>query len=69
MKFAIFRASLSSHGPERPCEEATLKCRDKDFYEWEVEINSLEALVAFSEKHGDLTFAPGRIWIYDDYME
>ena len=35
----------------------------------EVEISSLEELIAFSDEWGDIIFSDGRIEIYDDYRE
>ena len=35
----------------------------------EIEINTLEELVAFSEKWGNLIISPKTIEIYDDYRE
>ena len=73
MRFEITRASdfLSDN---RPCDEA-IKVEyvpyegSETCVRWELELTTLEQLVAFSEKHGNLTFDPGQIWIYDDYME
>jgi hypothetical protein len=65
VKFRIYRTSFYC-APAEPCEEA--------FQEsglWFVEIATLEELIAFSAKHGDLVFhAEGdTIEIYDDYRE
>jgi len=69
MLFEIHRASDDSD--ESPCEEARKVCRPdaKGGDYWQVEINTIEELVAFSKKYGNLVFDPRSIWIYDDYME
>lgn len=38
-------------------------------YEEEIEINSLEELIKFYDKEGDLVFRGDSIIIYDDYLE
>lgn len=73
MRFEITRAS-TSHTDARPCPEA-IKVKYVPYegartcIRWEIELGTLEELVAFSKKHGNLTFNAEDIWIYDDYME
>lgn len=45
------------------------KCKHKLFSDIEIEINSLEGLIAFSNKWGELIISDGNIMIYDDYCE
>lgn len=35
----------------------------------EIEINTLEELVEFTKKYGEIVFSDGQIEIYDDYRE
>ena len=44
-------------------------CKRQIFSDVEVEINSLEELIAFSNKWGELIVSDGSIIIYDDYCE
>lgn len=65
MQFKIRRTSEYSGGS--PCIEAVKIAEE----EYEVEINTLEQLLDFSKRHGDLVFKgdPPSIEIYDDYRE
>ena len=74
MKFEINRTSLDPyiHGNVPPCEEAI----NKSNYEWFIEVNSLEELVYFCDKYGDIIIGKPfgvngmyTVEIYDDYRE
>jgi len=63
MIFQIERTSCSNE--IRPCEEAVFEDG-----RWVCEINSLEKLIEFATKHGELIFNKDlSIEIYDDWRE
>ncbi len=79
MNFRVYRTSSYSY-ENQPCDEAFYagKAPNVDRVntpEWEVTLNSLEELVAFCRKHGDLIIKLSEdypepcIEIYDDYRE
>ena len=61
MKTEIKRTSIWGEG--KPCDEAMYDGR------WELELNSLEDLMAFTKKYGPLVVSDKYIEIYDDYRE
>lgn len=63
MEFSIRRTSTYWR-KEPPCDEAVKKDSD-----WVVQINTLEDLVNFSHKYGQLILNEDFIEIYDDYRE
>jgi hypothetical protein len=68
MQFKIKRASDILH-EKPPCPEATL-IRDDGFdKEYEVTLTSLEDLMAFIKRHGELVINSDSITIYDYYSE
>ncbi len=64
MNFRIHRTSDSLYPEKPPCEESY-----KDNEEYYIEISSLEDLIDFADKHGDLVISRGSIEIYDTYRE
>ena len=74
MRFRIRRTS--NYGDTPPCEEAyTVPGEinpEKWWCDWYVNINTLEELLAFNKKHGDLVLMirnEPTIEIYDTYRE
>jgi hypothetical protein len=77
MKFIVLRASQFTE--QQPCEEAKeeeFSCRNKILKRWTMEFNSLEEIINFKSKYGDIVirdswFFDGiqEIIIYDDYLE
>ena len=74
MKFEVFRSSniLPTLTDKPPCEGATL-VSDVQFPYWTIEIESLEALIAFCEKNGKVVIEPDKplptLEIYDTWRE
>lgn len=78
MNFIVYR---TSNHVDKPCEEATMKktgleSQNQPGEGWTVEINSIEDLVDFTDKYGNIiiksrdTFHPeSSIEIYDDFRE
>lgn len=71
MIYVVSRTSLCNY-TKKPCEESF---QTKDEF-WSVEINSLEDLMDFVNKHGDIVVSNAgvevgihQIEIYDDYRE
>lgn len=85
MKCIVMRSSQwAYHRDEPPCEGATLGTFTKiehgkeypDTPAWFIEINTLEELIAFADKYGDLVLTHHAynekerlLEIYDDYRE
>lgn len=75
MKFVVARASQCvTKEEEPPCEGATFVPNGKfERPQWTVEIESIEALIAFCKKHGDVVISEGEplpiLLIYDSYIE
>lgn len=85
MKFIISRASQWAE--QQPCEEAKeeeFSCRNKILKRWTMEFNSLDELMNFKLKYGDIVIRDSyvdngidgytdnsiqEIVIYDDYLE
>lgn len=74
MKFIVSRTSLWSNN-DSPCEEAKQEMFE-DGPDWTIEINSLEELIAFRKKYGEIILTASvlpeidnEIEIYDDYRE
>lgn len=74
MKFIVSRTSVWNKDIA-PCEEAKRE-EFEDGPDWTIEINSLEELIAFSKKYGELVLTravipeiDNEIEIYDDYRE
>ena len=73
MKFIVSRTSIWSD-EESPCKEAKKETFDDNEIDWIIEINSLDELIQFSEKYGELIITGNykglkEIEIYDDYRE
>lgn len=80
MVFLVRRASLWDRN-KCPCEEAkqsVVYCDDSKREEkfWTIEVNSLEELISFKNKHGGIILEDSfmvkgyaEILIYDDYIE
>lgn len=77
MKFRIRRTS-SYCANEQPCEGAELVKEDDEKKIWHIEINSLEELLALSDREreqlivwngGEFSGEMPQIEIYDDYRE
>ena len=67
MKFTISCASGSAAKTQPcPCEGAVFNPQSE---EWEIEIATLEDLLALIKSEGDLIIDQRRITIYDDYVE
>lgn len=84
MKFRVRRTSRSSFSKEKPCEDAYLDkfvpdTNDNYFDQsyWAIDIDSLDALLALSEKEGEIIVSAPceytdnlpEIEIYDDFRE
>lgn len=84
MKFRVRRTSRSSFSKEKPCEDAYLDKfvpdTNDDYFDqsyWAIDIDSLGALLALSEKEGEIIVSAPceytdnlpEIEIYDDYRE
>ena len=74
MKFIVSRTS-TWHSDIAPCKEAKQEMFE-DGPDWTIEINTLEELIAFRKKYGELVLTFSRIpeidyeiEIYDDYRE
>lgn len=74
MKFIVSRTSVWK-SDITPCEEAKRE-EFEDGPDWTIEINSLEELIAFRKKYGELVLTASvipeidnEIEIYDDYRE
>lgn len=74
MRFKIRRTS--KWDDTKPCEEAYILQGVHDpnawYQKWSIDINTLEDLIAFSKKYGDLviiTNGEKSIEIYDTYRE
>lgn len=67
MKFKIRDAS----GDGKPCSLATNRTKDEhEVYWYEVEVNTLEDLLAIiEERNEDLILSRTHIRVYDDWME
>lgn len=69
MKFEVVRTSIRWKVEEAPCPEAEKLPNGI----WQVEIASLEDLIAFVREHGEVVINAGLhrpiIEIYDDYRE
>ena len=76
MKFIVSRTSLwSRDNNDSPCEEAKAK-RLENNRVWTIEINTLEELINFRKKYGEIILTistypeiDNEIEIYDDYRE
>lgn len=55
MKFRI--TNLGVWGTAQPCEGAEI-VRDGDWAEWQIEIDSLDMLLALCQKYGPVTVSP-----------
>ena len=69
MKFDITK--VSGDREDKPTEKAT-KTGNKNSWDayWEIEVTTLEELIALSKKEGDrLIVGEKTIIIYDDYLE
>lgn len=73
MKFIVSRTSIWNN--DSPCAEAKPEMFE-DGPNWTIEINSLEELIAFRKKYGEIILTASRypeidneIEIYDDYRE
>ncbi|MEN6296989.1 MAG: hypothetical protein ABFC92_03460 [Rectinema sp.] len=76
MKFLVKRTSFWDN--KKPCDEAKeedVKLWGESTEAWVIEISSLEELLDFVNKYGDLIISTGateptfKIEIYDDYRE
>ena len=68
-KFIICRASEWEQ-KNSPCDGAVLVKENESWNEWEIEINSLDELLALMDRVGDnLIIGRNNITIYDDYVE
>ena len=74
MKFIVSRTSLCD-GNDSPCEEAK-KEEFEDGPDWTIEINTLEELIKFRKKYGEIILTESvlpeidnEIEIYDSYRE
>ena len=71
-----FRITRTSDWKNCPCREAVF---NRETQEYNIEINTLEELVAFAKKYGELVFKDDNLYgkekdipsieIYDDYRE
>lgn len=76
MKFLVTRTSLYNRwGSNSPCKEAKQEMSE-DGPIWTIEINTLEELINFRKKYGDIILTISiypeidyKIEIYDDYRE
>ena len=73
MKFIVSRTSIWNNAS--PCEEAKRE-EFEDGPDWTIEINSLEELINFRKKYGEIILTASvlpeidnEIEIYDDYRE
>ena len=73
MIFEVDRASNDILENNKPCDNAVNIFREKS---WIIEIDSLEDLISFIDKHGRIIIENScndenikRITIYDDYIE
>ncbi len=64
MKFDISRVSHCTSRDKKPCEGAV-----KEGDSWVINIETLDELMAFIEREGDIVLDTISITIYDDYME
>jgi hypothetical protein len=55
MKFRV--TNLGVWGTAQPCDDAVI-AREGDWAEWQIEIVSLDALLAFCQKYGPVTVTP-----------
>lgn len=71
MEFIVTRTSkIYFDESEKPCEEAYKKGRDNfGIMIWMININSLEELMSFIDKYGQVVIDKDEIEIYDDYRE
>lgn len=81
MKFCVTRTSEGFDEEKRPCDESEKVVIPKkgnylEHTEWVVEINTIEELMAFCKKYGDIIISEqscemkfNEIEIYDDYRE
>lgn len=69
MKFNVIRTSdlFGSDGP--PCDNAIFAGKDEYETYWQVEINSLDELLAFINKNGEIVMRKDSLEIYDTYRE
>ena len=76
MKFIVTRTSMWSE--KSPCEEAkrdSIVEGDKTYDVWSIEINTIEELIDFADKHGDIIIEDSfyreykEIEIYDTWRE
>lgn len=77
MKYIVRRASV--RGNVKPCEEAKqehITYKDGNENVWMVEIETIEELMNFQQKYGDIIIGTSIIYdghpdilIYDDYIE
>ena len=68
MKFEIHRTS-DLFNEKSPCPEAILAGRKEWENKYEVELNTLEELMAFVSKYGLIVLSSSTIEIYDAYRE
>jgi hypothetical protein len=78
MKFKLSTSGRFYHGDEyqKELESLGFKFTPNDYkpfykldHEPEIEINTLEELIAFRERFGELILTDGEIEIYDNYRE
>ena len=76
MKFLVQRTSGWKDRSKKPCEEAELYKEDRRWTLWIVEIATIDQLVKFCDKYGEVVIMPKDIGepyptieIYDDYRE
>lgn len=81
MKFKVYRTSQNPCGvrvPEPPCSGAKLSKQKPAYvykgevyyyFDYEIELNSLEDLIQFTKEYGEVIFDGVSIEIYDDYRE
>lgn len=75
MLFEIDRVSKGWNNPNPPCEEASMFYKDEFRTRWRMEIKTLEELMDFIDKYGDIVIHQEYennmrgIEIYDGYRE